>query len=217
MMGGIREFWAFTKLSYKLLIFLVMPAVHFGTYWLYNSLLELPVFALGLVSITVIVAAETMIDQMLLGSFYKKNNSALEYLQSSNYFGDFIKHIVIVDMLRKLVMYVGGYLLWGLFLIPERTEYLQGLMAPVFTVLVVNISCFIERHFNNWSHAYVSGFVTGFIGCVLLMILSIFQMEAKGNMLVTEILLLIMALLVAGGIWGTVRYSLRKVRESYYD
>ncbi len=211
MIRAIKEFGAYTKIFYKLLTCVVSPALYLLMYGVYfKGLIPLNVAALA--GVMWATNVEIMSDSSLLGGFYKKNNSSLEFLQSSNYFKGLLRNIVLVDMGRKFLEYVVLCGVLGIVLGAKWQEIWHALITSMFTVLLIYIACLIQRHFTNWYNTYCVAVGATVVGTFTIAGCSFGNWTAYAPVATVGL-----AVLNMGVIAVTLVYSLQKVRDSYYD
>lgn len=213
MIRAIKDYWAFTKWNYRCLVFLVMPAILFGMGVL-CIYVEIPLASALILGYSYVVIADVILDYMLLGGFYGKNNSSLEFLQSSNRFGTMIRDVVVMDILRRLAMHTGIYILIAVCGMnnPEQKEWIEMFsFLPLLCFAVNQVTVFVTRHFKTWQHAYAFGAIAMLAVGVCLVPMTV-QMETRA-WLVQGVLLILAIVVGVVVVW----YSMRKVRDSYYD
>ena len=222
MLKAWKSYWAFTGTGYKMVTFLMVPLVVFAmslTLTLMNPVLFPVVVILVFVTLWF---AEPMIDHWFMGGMYKKNNGSLEFLQSSNQFCDFMKKVVTVDIIRRALTFLGMYAIVCVIGFANCAEvemvknpYVALSFLPFLSMVVSQIEVLIGRHFDMWNQRYFVVLV-GFTlqGVTLSGLIHLFS-TARMEMvwLMNGVFLL---LFVAVAI-GTVVYTKKVVRESYYD
>lgn len=213
MLRAIKNYWAFTKLGYRLVVFVVLPIVILllGAFCIWA---QIPIMVAMLLGYIYMPTVDIMVDNWLLGGFYAKNNSSLEYLQSSNRFKTMIRDVVLVDTIRRFILYVGVYVI---VLVAEMNhpEQLEGYricsFLPMFCFVISQAGVLVARHFMVWNQAYAVGAVLMLVEAVCLA--PLVDITEKYTWLVQGVLAV---LAIAIGIIVVV-YSMKKVRDSYYD
>lgn len=213
MLRAIKNYWAFTKLGYRLVVFVALPAVILllGAFCIWTQIPIMVAMLLGYIYMPVV---DIMVDNWFLGGFYAKNNSSLEYLQSSNRFKTMIRDVVLVDTVRRFVLYVGAYIIVLVAGMnhPEQMEgYRVCSFLPIFCFVISQAGILVSRHFMTWNQAYAVGAFAMIIEAISLV--PMINLAEKYIWLVQGILVV---LAIAIGVI-VVAYSMKKVRDSYYD
>ena len=209
MLRAIKNYWAFTKLGYRLVVFVVLPIVILllGAFCIWAQIPIMVAMLLGYIYMPTV-------DNWFLGGFYAKNNSSLEYLQSSNRFKTMIRDVVLVDIVRRFILYVGVYIV--VFVAgmnhPEQMEgYRICSFLPMFCFVISQTGILVARHFMTWNQAYAVGAVLMLIESVCLApLVDITEKYTWFVQGVLAVLAIAIAIIV-------VLYSMKKVRDSYYD
>lgn len=215
MLRAIKSYWAFTSRIYKLIMLVLVPLV----WMLLNSffLTQGTVEETGSVlngSIILLFVIDTMSDYFLLGGFYRKNNSALEFLQTSTKFSRVIREICIVDMFRRWICYQIPFVtalinVWGN---EEKTEWCALFSyLPWAATLVAMLVVVVERHFVVCNQVYLC-VVIGY--AVLMILMLLFGASSIEHAVVINGIFI--GLILFAGV-GMICYTDRKVRDSYYD
>lgn len=222
MLKAWKSYLAFTKTGYKAIVFLMIPLLTFVISFVFAEI-DAEMFVLALMIVFVILwIAEPMMDHWFMGSLYGKYNGSLEFLQSSNRFSEFIKDIVVVDVFRRMFTYFGVYGIACLIGYCKGAgdeaavnPYMALLFLPFLSVLVSQIEVFIGRHFDMLNYRYVVVMI-GFVleGIALTNLIKLFRYHGMTYAAVLNIGLFV---LFVGVSIGTVVYTKKKVRESYYD
>lgn len=222
MIRAIRNYWAFTKRSYRIGSMVLLPMVLLlPNLWFISKGLEDWVVLLMLVTHGVAIVEDVMLDQGLLSGFYRKGNASMEFLQTSNRFEVLMRDVVAVDMIRRAVMYVVPYLITMAALNDGDAFWnavWYNLYCPVLALLVNQCAVFVGRHFIGMAQAYSASMVAylAFYGLALLM-------QFLGARLANDVVemmqysSILWALLWAVVCVVTYVYTRKKVRESYYD
>lgn len=172
----------------------------------------------GLEIFLALYAIDTVSDIYFMNGFYKKSNDSLEFLQSSPRFQKMIREITIVDIVRRIVVYQIPYFVILVCSIgnSEAMEWCKVMSAlPWIEVLVAQLVVVVARHFVVWNHVYACTS----IGAVIMMVIMIFNLLAvdmgSGTPEIGANVVLIVCVLLTS--IGTVCYTDKKIRESYYD
>lgn len=213
MLRALKTYWAFTKLGYRLMVFILMPAVLLllNGFCVYT---EIPVMVSLLIGYSYLVPIDIITDYWFLGGFYAKNNSSLEYLQSSNRFREIIRDVVLVDILRRVLLYIGMYLLvmvMGLQDSEQMEWYAACSFLPLLCFVISQFGVLIGRHYVAWNQVYAVAAVAMVIEGISLTIL---MWLTSKNLWLVQGVLLVLAVAVSVMV---VAYSKKKVRASYYD
>jgi len=215
VLRAVKNYFAFTSWVYRLVVFFLMPllSILYGNLGVITGgevpgiVFQLPVFML-------VIVVECITDYWFMGSFYSKHNSSLEYLQTSNRFKNIIKDVVVVDIIRR---FITGIALYGVFVIiawvvGEPLHFYQGFaFLPLYSFVMVMIANFISRHFNIVQYVYLAATLT-----MMVTALGFVPMEIVTENVTFWTLGILLVLCVVVSVI-TVWYSLKKVRDSYYD
>lgn len=210
MLRALRSYWAFTNGVYKFVMLILIPILLV----LVNLWLLERDAGNGMEIFFVLYAVDTMSDFFFMGGFYRKSNSFLEFLQSSSRFPEVIRKITMIDIVRRILVYQIPYvviLFWSIGNL-EAMEWCRTLAClPWVETLVAQLAVLAARHFMVWNYAYLCtavGFVI--ITVLLLFILILGAVQPVISNIIWMIIVIAAAI-------GTVWYTDKKVRESYYD
>lgn len=210
MIRALKSYWAFTNGLYKLVMLVLLPIVLIVV----NMYLAVQGDGDIVISLVVLYYIDTLSDNFFMGGFYSKNNDALEFLQSSTKFPRFAKEITIVDMVRRVLIYQIPFVIEMMYAI-GNTEELEwsalNAFWPWLFVLTAQLVVVVSRHYVMWNQVYVCAI----IGYSVMMLVFLFIASPYRVAPVITNLVLVVLVLIAGII--TVRYTDKKVRESYYD
>lgn len=224
MKKAIKSFCAFTPLGYKVMMFFVLPVlvIFFNAFSLYVEN-ELLIFISFMGAFLVLLFVDVLSDKWVLNGFYMKSNHALEFLQTSNEFENFVRRIVIVDMVRRILMYVIVFvvmLVLGMLTFGENVlfyDYLKYAYFPLLMYVIGQSMLWIGRHFNSLQSIWLVSCAANTVASFCMTVFSLFGARVNFGPLYW------------GGVYGslsilaiaisviTVWYSLKKVRDSYYD
>lgn len=211
MLKALRSYWAFANNVYKLVMLGLIPILLVGI----NIYVYQNDIGSGLECFIALYAVDTFSDIFFMGGFYNKHNGAMEFMQSSPRFRRTIREVAIVDALRRVVLYQIPYV--TLWLCSrgdaEAMEWLLVVSAlPWIEVFAAQLTILVARHFLLWNHAYACTA----IGYLLMIFLMLPAVVLAAESLVAEvyIVFVVLALLT---ITGTIWYTDKKMKESYYD
>ena len=210
MLRAWKHYWAFTNSTYKLVMLLIVPILVIGA----NMLVELSGDAgeyIWVVSMMYLV--DTIGDMFFMGGFYRRGNTALEFMQSSSKFSIVAKNIVTVDVVRRVLMYQIPVIIT--IMGAKSIEELQGCKISALwswvMILIAQCVVVVSRHYELWRQMYVCIAIGHF---VMMFIFLFFAFVFEGLPVIVNIVLMVLVVFV--GI-ATVWYTDKKVRESYYD
>lgn len=215
MWKAMKSYCAFTNWKYRLVMFVIVPMIFL---LVQGCLPKMEVVGqydnVIIILLEVVYITDTLADSKFMGGFYAKNNSCLEFLQSSNYFQTFARNIVIIDIVRRILLYVGlfGLGTWiGLAKGYSKEGYRMSSYLPFLEMFFAQISVLIGRHFVTWQPTYLCAM----IGFLLSMILGpVIIVGALEKTMVVNVIFAILMVLVS---IGTVCHTQKKVRDSFYD
>lgn len=210
MLKALRNYWAFTNETYKWIMLVALPIMMvIANLWLIQK-----DFYSGLECLMVLYIIDTIADHLFMGGVYKKGNSALGFLQSSPRFAEVFRDITIVDIVRRVLTYQIPYVVTSIYLAGNQQTVLWCDMLAFsrwMVIFVAQVVILIARHEEEINMA--AGWT--FVGTILLLFMSIgciiFDTFAP---VATDIVLVGVVVLMAV---ISVRYTDKKVRESYYD
>lgn len=216
MITAWKSYNAFTSKGYKLIMFVIVPVL----FVLVNSLVqtleimeEADIVWLG--TMIVLYVVDGMTDHWLMGGFYAKNNSSLEFLQTSNYFPQLMEQVVVVDIVRRGVSYIAlSYIAVAIGRMQGYAEdwYIMFSDMPFALLAISQICALISRHFIMWNHVYICIVIGMIVFFATFIAFSVVTLAGYGWVLNALLLL----------VWGiasviTVVYTRKKVRDSFYD
>lgn len=215
MLKVIKSYWAFTNNLYKWVMLVVVPVLLVAL----NSVL-FNVWVAGesgdflLVSLFVLFFIDAVSDVFFMGGFYRKNNGALEFLQSAPRFEGFMRDVVMVDMVRRILTYQLPFVT-SLICALENEGRLEWCsrhsFLPLLETFIAMLVVLVARHFAIINQVYICAMIGYTV--ILFSLLFLIMACAEAPFVVNGIL--VMCILLAGV--GTVWYTCKKVRESYYD
>lgn len=215
MWKAVKGYWAFTNWKYKLVMFVIVPMAFLliqgslsKSEWIGKA------DAGFLIALFAVYMIDTLEDNKFMGGFYAKNNSCLEFLQSSNYFPTFARNLVIIDIIRRVLLYVGlfGFGTWiGLNQGYSKEWYQRASFLPFLEMFLAQISVVIGRHFVTWQQTYLCTMI-GFL--IITISVPVMIIGALKKTMVANIILAVWMVLVS---IGTICYTQKKVRDSFYD
>lgn len=215
MLRAIKSYWAFTSKLYKCVMLVVVPILLIvSNSVLFNVWVEGEYGDFLLVSLFVLYAVDAMSDIFFMGGFYRKNNGALEFLQSTPRFEEFMNEVVLVDIVRRVLIYQVPFVT-GLICAKGNEYRLEWCsrhsFLPLVETLVAMLVVLAARHFVASNQAYVCVAIGYMI--ILFSLLFLIMACAKMPYIVNGILLVCILLASIGTIW----YTSKKVRDGYYD
>lgn len=220
MKNAVKSFWAFAPLGYRVMILFAAPALAI----LLNALAlykggEGEGLVAMMASYFILLFVDVFSDKWMLNGFYSKSNSSLEYLQTSNKFSKIIRGVVIVDMLQRGLLYVGLYVVIVIMskaAIGELDWCAMYGYFPLFFYVISQVTIWISRHFVTWQSVWIAScMATTFasLGMTALTWCSVMYQIKYLDLLIYSVLIVLTILVSIGTLW----YSLKKVRDSYYD
>lgn len=212
MIKALKSYWAFTNDWYKLVMLVIVPILLIVLNCLFFHIWDAGDFLL--VSLFVLYFIDAILDSFFMGGFYRKNNGALEFLQTSPRFAAFMKEIVLVDIVRRVLLYQIPFVTTLVCAMGDeyRLEWCsRHSFLPLFETLIAMLAIFVSRHFLTLSQAYATVMIGYMI--ILFCLLFLIMACAVNPWLVNGIL--VVCILLAG--IATVWYTDKKVRASYYD
>lgn len=214
MLKALKSYWAFTNDLYKLVMLVLTPILLV----IINIYLYVNDVGSGLECFIILYAVDTLSDLFFMNGLYKKSNDSLEFLQSSSKFQKMMREIVIVDIVRRVLIYQIPYFVFLGCSIgnPEALEWCRAMaVLPWLEVLIAQLVTLVARHYVAWNQVYVCTAI-GYILLMVMMIFSFFAEYIAGDILEVGVNAVLMVLVLIASI-GTVWYTDKKVRESYYD
>ncbi len=213
MLKALKSYWAFTSCRYKLIMLVVVPILFFVT----NITVYRYDVGTGLESFWILYVIDTISDDYFMGGFYKKGNHSLGFLQSSSRFRKMMQEVVIVDVIRRVIIYQIPYvtLLWCSIGDIEAMEWCRWTsFVPWIQVLTGQIVVLVRRHGVAGGQNSVS-FAIGYIYMLLAISTIGYIGEMAGGNFVPVIVVTILLILFMAVV--TMRYTDKKMEESYYD
>lgn len=211
MLKAIKSYWAFTNIAYKLVMLGLIPIllIAINIYVYQNDV------GSGMECFVVLFAIDTFSDVFFMGGIYSKKNGALEFLQSSPRFIKTIREITIVDIIRRILLYYVPYVTIMCCAVgdAETMEWLRVIsMVPCIEILFAQMTVLVARHFLLWNYAYACT-SAGYALMIFPMVVAvgIQEMDFARKVHVVFIVLTIIATV------GTIWYTDKKMKESYYD
>lgn len=213
-MRAIKHYWVFTNWQYKLFTLLLMPVVILGMnlfgYFSNNMFILGVAFSFFILLLPMV---DVMSDYWFLPGFYAKGNASLEFLQSTTKFQTMIRDVVIIDVIRRIVLYLG--LFWIMHLVSMETS-VEGVIdrfshMPVAELLFAQVAVFVSRFLRGWNQVYACAmFAVG--ANAFLMSGTIHQSDFIRQGMAIALAVFAVVMMVV-----TVWFTLKKVRDSYYD
>ena len=214
MLRALKSYWAFANSLYKLVVLVLIPVV----FVVINIYVYQDDVGSGIESFLALYAVDTLSDIFFMRGFYRKGNDALKFMQGSPRFRKTMGEIVIIDTIRRIVLYQIPYITL-LCCARESIEDMAWLkeMAVMPWVLILSAQCsvLVARHFVVWNHVYACTALGYMIMVtILLFVISIVEIPNEAFMKGVWILFIALTLIIAS---GTVWYTDKRMKESYYD
>lgn len=215
-MRAIKHYWAFTNWIYRLVVLLVIPLALIGVNaWGYFSD-DRFILAIALVLYFMFLpVVDIMSDCWLLPGFYAKGNGSLEFLQSTTKFKTMIRDVVIVDILRRVAVYMGLFgMMYFVFVskdVPVYNIVWNFGYMPVLELFLSQTAVFVSRFFRGANQVYACAMFT--------VAANAFFMTGTAHLAnpIKQMIIIALAVMAIVMMILTVGVSLKKVRESYYD
>lgn len=211
MLKALKSYWAFANNAYKIVMLGLVPILLVGI----NIYVYQNDIGSGLECFIALFAVDTFSDIFFMGGLYSRKNGALGFLQSSPRFRRTISEITIVDTLRRVVLYHIPYVTIMCCAIEdaETKEWLRVIAAlPWVEILFAQITVVMARHFVLWNHAYACTSI-GYALMIFPMIIAVGIQEEDFKRKVCVVLIT----LTLAAIMGTLWYTDKRMKESYYD
>lgn len=213
-MRAIKHYWVFTNWQYKLFTLLLMPVTVVGmTFWGYFSENKLILaIAIGCY-LFFLPLVDVMSDYWFLPGFYTKGNASLEFLQSTTKFKTMIKDVIMIDIIRRVVLYLGVFIIMKLVCTEPSVQGVLDRFScmPMAVLLFTQLAVFASRFLKGWNQVYACAMFT-LSATAFLMSGTIHQ-----SVFIRQGIVVLFAVLAVAMIVLTVWFSLKKVRDSYYD
>lgn len=215
-MRAIKHYWAFTNWVYRLVVLLVIPLAMIGVnVWGYFSD-DRFILAIALVMYFMFLpVVDVMSDYWFLPGFYGKGNGSMEFLQSTTKFKSMIRDVVIVDILRRVAVYMGLFgVMYFVFIskdVPVYNIVWNFGYMPVLELFLSQTVVFVSRFFRGANQVYACAMLT--------VAANAFFMTGAAHLVnpVKQMIIIAIAVLAVVMMVLTVGVSLKKVRESFYD
>ena len=214
MLKALRSYWAFTNNIYKIVVLVLLPVVLV----LINVYVYQQDVGTGIESFLVLYAVDVLSDIFFMRGFYRKGNDTLGFMQSSPRFRRIIVEVTAVDAIRRIMLYQIPYvtLLWCARESIEIIGWLKEMaVLPWGLVLSAQFAVLAARHFVVWNQVYACTAV-GYMIMATILVFVIMVGEAVNEAFIRGGLVLFIVLVFVTAI-GTIWYTDKKMRESYYD
>lgn len=215
-MTMIKNYWAFTGKAYKFVLWLVLPVLAIGTIlWGYFSEKELVMVVPVTVCFLLFPIVDIISDFWFLPGFYTKGNSSLEFLQTTTKFQKMIRDVVIVDIVRRVVLYAGIYaLMYALF--SNKDVSAQAFIQiyyylPILNILVAQTAVFVARFFGSLQQVFGCSMFSTIPNAIYVTVVKPLPQAVEQPIVIA---LACVAVVMIG---VTVWFTQKKVRDSYYD
>ena len=215
-MRAIKHYWAFTNWIYRLVVLLVIPLVMIGVnVWGFFSD-DRFILAIALVMYFMFLpVVDVMSDFWLLSGFYAKGNGSLEFLQSTTKFKPMVRDVVIVDILRRVAVYMG---LIGVmcFVFVSKDVPVYNIVwnfgyMPVLELCLSQTAVVVSRFFRGANQVYACAMFTVAVNAFFMTGTAHLEDSVKQMIIIALAVMAVLMMIL------TVVVSLKKVRESYYD
>lgn len=216
MKRAVKNYLVFTGWGYRICILLLLPLLFVGFHGLVFFVEDgMPLAFMLIVGYCTYIMADVAGDYWFLPGFYKKNNSAVRFLQTSNRYKTLIRDVVVLDMLRRFLAY--GLLYGVMYLMGMRKEaqkewFILFSFMPLYCFVISQTAVFFIRHFNSWQHTISTSSLAAW-----LIVPFFFLMEHGMEHGYTKICFAVLGVLAVLVAVITILYSMKKVRDSYYD
>lgn len=199
----IKSYLAFSSVSYRVCVCILMPAVLAGIGIYTGSYFG----RLGmLASAMLLTMAEILSDHWLFPGLLAKESARLDVLKTSGRGMEILKNALILDLVRKFLTALALLTVCNLF-----TGRSGGLLSEVLVSYVFSVSGTFLARYGGWLIANVS---IGQIAALLVMIF-LFSLPRSGPYRIgLELLFLALGILVSV---LTVNKAMQKVKGGYYD
>ena len=205
MKKKIKSYLVFSSFSYKVCIFLLMPAVLVGI-----GIGIVSIFGeLGLTATAMLLTmAEILSDHWLFSGLMAKESERMEVLRTSGMGMEIMKNALILDLLRKLLTAFGILAVCELFTGQWGGLLLMAMVSYVFSAA----GTFLARYGGGLAVNVCIGQISAFLvlGCLF----CVFQSGSWRFRVGFELLFLALGVLASV---LTVSKSMRKVKGGYYD
>lgn len=205
MKKKIKSYLVFSSFSYKVCIFLLMPAVLAGVGIGIGSFCGEP----GLTATAMLLTmAEILSDHWLFSGLMAKESERMDVLRTSDMGMEIMKNALILDLLRKLLTAFGILAVCELFTGQWGGLLLMAMVSYVFSTA----GTFLARYGGGLAVNACIGQISALLvlGCLLCVYRSGLWRFRVG----LELLFLVLGVLVSV---LTVSKAMRKVKGGYYD
>ena len=215
-MTMIKNYWAFTGKAYKFVMWLVLPLVAIGTsLWGYFSDNEMLIVVPTIICFLIFPIIDVISDYWLLPGFYAKGNSSLEFLQTTTKFQKMIRDVVIVDIVRRVVLYAGTYAMLYVLLSNKDIESQAFIQIyyyqPVLNILVTQTAVFIARFFRSLQQVFACSMLSTVPNTIYISVVKPLPQAVEQPIVMALAGVAVVMIVV------TIWFTQKKVRDSYYD
>lgn len=215
-MTMIKNYWAFTGKAYKFVMWLVLPLVAIGTsLWGYFSDNEMLIVVPIIICFLIFPIIDVISDYWLLPGFYAKGNSSLEFLQTTTKFQKMIRDVVIVDIVRRVVLYAGTYAMLYVLLSNKDIESQAFIQIyyyqPVLNILVTQTAVFVARFFRSLQQVFGCSMFSAVPNAIYISVVKPLPQAVEQS--IVMVLACVAVVMIVVTIW----FTQKKVRDSYYD
>lgn len=215
-MTMIKNYWVFTGKGYKFLMWLVLPVVAIGSIlWGYLSENGMVVVIPHILCFVLYPIVDVLSDFWLLPGFYAKGNNSLEFLQSTTKFQKMMRDVQIIDVLRRVIFYLGTYALLYV-LLSKKDVSSQAFVQiyfyqPVLNVLVTQAAVFFARFFSSLQQVFGCSMFSTIPNAIYITVVKPLPQTVE------QLIVIAFAGIAIAMIAVTIWFTQKKVRDSYYD
>lgn len=205
MKKKIKSYLVFSSFTYKVCIFLLMPAVLVGIGTGVGSFFGEPGV---MVSAMLLTMTEILSDHWLFSGLMEKESERMDVLRTSGMGMEIMKNALILDLMRKLLT------AFGILAICEcYTGHWGGLLLMATVSYVFSVAgTFFARYGGGLAVNVCIGQIAALMGLGCL--LCVFRLGSWQLRVRVELLFLVLGVL---GSVLTVNKAMRKVKGGYYD
>lgn len=215
MMGGeamlraIKSYLAFAGIWYKLVMLVLVPILLVVV----NAFVFPNKLEISISSIFYLYIFDVTFEEFFLRGFYRKHNPILFFMQTSPRFCDTINKIVIIDFVRRVVVYQIPVFVVSCRSIGDGAvmEWCRTLSFMSWIgVLLAQAFVFLMRHCEFGRGIFASLFWGATCFSIIRHVV-----ERNAGVVMSAIYILIILVLVIAV--ATVWYTDKKMKENYYD
>ncbi len=215
MKQKIRSYLVFASRWYKIIMFMILPAVLLGIQIFSSVVFQGTAIHF---SVAALIMVEIMADNWFLGGIQEKGSEKIDYLKTSPRGMKIMRNVLVMDLMRRL-LYHGGilgvsWLLTRIFGTSAEAGKMAGfgtlLLAVAMTYALSAAGIFIARFTSYMWVNLLCGYAGAIAGLVILLVCTSTPIPAA----LPDIALVVLG----GGIsFLMVKIAMLKVEGSYYD